>query len=77
MKPPITVQLHVSQPSDLPDAPTQIDLAVVPAAEVELLRNRVDFLEKQVQYYEKRLDSLHQRLFELTVLFGDFRKGRL
>lgn len=72
---PITVQFQI-QPTEHDD-PMQLQLVVVPASEIDKLRTRVDVLEKQNRQYQRQLDSLYTRLFELTNLFGDFRKGRL
>ncbi len=72
---PITVQFQIQPTAD--EDPTQVQLVIVPAAEVEKLKDQVKTLEKQLHRYERQLDSFYTRLFELTNLFGDFRKGRL
>lgn len=72
---PITVQFQIQPAAD--EDPTQLQLVIVPAAEVEKLQERVKTLEQQLHQYQRQLDSFYTRLFELTNLFGDFRKGRL
>ena len=72
---PIKVQFQIQPAAD--EDLTQLQLVIVPAAEVEKLQERVEMLDKQFHQYQRQLDSMYTRLFELTTLFGDFRKGRL